>query len=384
MEPFKNKFNKKSASEIALALMRVYPSFDKKSFLKNIDQEISTLELKERVSFLAKRIKKFLPEDLKKSLEIIRDAIKKDADKEKSFLAGFTAWPLMEFVSLFGLDEFDLSMNVLKEGTVIFTGEFAVRNFFIFDQEKTMSFFYHWAEDKNEHVRRLASEGSRPLLPWGKKLTNVVLDPNTTWGLLEKLKKDESLYVRKSIANHINDHSKNHPDFVIKKLLKWKKAKDYNQNLEWIVKHGTRTLIKAGHPQAFFLHGVAGKKIQVCLQKIINKKIRLGEVLKTKIILKNNSAKKIKVIADQELHLLRANKKYKIKCFKGKNLMLEPFEKKEFFLNLPLKFVTTRSYYGGVHFWNIKVNGASEKALKFNLEIPDPGSREKNKKKLFP
>lgn len=368
MEPFKNMINEKVAKQTALALVRNYPTFDQKSFLKNIASELAPLELKDRVIFLATKLNRYLPENLLKSLPLLKGALKQN-EKDTIGLYGFSVWPLTEYVSRYGLPEFDLSMNVLKEMTKVFTAEFGVRNFFLHDEKKALKHFFIWSSDKNEHVRRLVSEGSRPLLPWGQKLPGFVKDPLATWELLEILKNDQSEYVRKSVANHINDHSKNHPDLVVKKLLEWRKSSDFDKDLDWVIRHASRTLIKKGHPKAFVLHGVESGKVQVISQKIVTKKVELGNSLQVEVEFKNQSLKKLKIILDHEVHLLRANQKYNIKCFKGKSLELDPGEQKKLSFNIPLKPVTTRTYYGGKHFWNIKINGISEEKLSFTLNV---------------
>ncbi|MBC7711806.1 MAG: DNA alkylation repair protein [Rhizobacter sp.] len=368
MEPFKNMINDKVAANLAAAIIRNYPEFDKKTFLKNIDKELAPLELKDRVIFLAVKLHGLMPANLKKSLPILKGAIQQN-DKDSIGVSGFAVWPLTEYVSRFGIPEFDLSLNVLKEMTKVFTGEFAVRAFFINDEKRTLIHFEKWVKDKDEHVRRLVSEGSRPLLPWGQKLPGFVKDPLATWSLLEILKNDESEYVRKSVANHLNDHSKNHPDLVVKKLLEWQKSDDFDKNLDWVIRHASRTLIKKGHAKAFLLHGVESGKVEVLSQKIITKKVQLGKVLQVEVEFKNKSSKKLKIILDHEVHLLRANNKHNIKCFKGKSIELAPSEKKIMSFNIPLKAVTTRTYYSGKHFWNIKVNGKSEEKLAFTLNV---------------
>lgn len=366
MEPFKNMISKKVAANLADAISRNYKAFDKKSFLRGVGRDLLPLELKDRVIFLAKKLHDHLPEDQGVSLKILQGAIRQN-DDDSVGVSGFAAWPLTEYVCRFGLDEFDLSMKVLKEMTKVFTAEFAVRAFFLHDEKRTLKFFKQWVNDKNEHVRRLVSEGSRPLLPWGQKLPSFVKDPLITWDLLDQLKDDSSEYVRKSVANHVNDHSKNHPDLVVKKLLEWKKAHPGNTDVDWVIRHATRTLIKKGHQKAFILHGVEGGLVEVISQKILTKKVDLGKVLQVEVEFQNRGKKKLKIILDHEVHLLKSNNTHNIKCFKGKRMELMPSEIKKVAFNIPLKPVTTRTYYSGKHYWNIKVNGKSEDKLAFTL-----------------
>ena len=368
MEPFKNLINEKIALQTAKAIVRNYPEFNQKKFLKGIGKSLDVLELKDRVIFMANRLNEFLPLELKKSLKILKGAIKQN-DKDEVGLSGFGVWTLTEYVARYGFDEFDLSMKALKEMTKVFTSEWAIRSFLIHDEARTTKFFESWVNDENEHVRRLVSEGSRPLLPWGQKLHKFVIDPMVTWIFLDQLKNDESLYVRKSVANHLNDHSKNHPDLVVKKLLKWKKEYPTDKNIDWVIRHASRSLIKKGHPKAFLLHGVESSLIKVLTQKVLTKHILLGQILQVEVEIKNPHKKKLKIILDHELHLLKSNDSYNVKCFKGKIIELSPLEQKKMTFNIPIRRVTTRTYYSGVHFWNIKVNGKSEEKLIFTLRV---------------
>lgn len=366
MEPFKNMISDTVAAKLADAISRNYKAFDKKSFLKGVARDLAPLELKDRVIFLAKKLHDHLPVDQKITLSILQGAIRQN-DNDDVGVSGFSAWPLTEYVCRYGLEDFDQSMKVLKEMTKVFTAEFAVRAFFLHDEKRTLKFFKLWVNDKNEHVRRLVSEGSRPLLPWGQKLPAFVKDPTITWDLLDQLKDDSSEYVRKSVANHVNDHSKNNADFVVKKLLEWKKSSPNDKDVDWVIRHASRTLIKKGHQKAFQLHGVESGEVSVISQKILTKKVDLGKILQVEVEFQNKGKKKLKIILDHEVHLLKANNTHNVKCFKGKSMELAPLEIKKVAFNIPLRPVTTRTYYSGKHYWNIKVNGKSEDKLSFTL-----------------
>ena len=368
MEPLKNLFNLASAKKIANAMKRGNPKFDSHLFLKDLGPNLEILELKERVYFLTERLSSHLPRDPKKSIPLLLKALKQNPD-DLVGLDQFALWPLTHFISLYGLNDFDLSMAALKEMTKLFTSEFAVRAFFIKDQERTLKIFKVWMNDENEHVRRLVSEGSRPLLPWGQKLQGFALNPKLTWPLLEKLKNDPSEYVRKSVANHINDHSKNHPEFVVTRLLEWHNLKSKNSNLTWVIKHASRTLIKKGYKKAFLLHGVEDQKIKVISQKIISKKLILGENFLVEVVLKNFSKKPALVILDHEFYFLNSYNRHGLKVFKGKKIILEPGKLTKVEMSIALKPVTTRAYFSGKQLWNIKMNGLSQKSHSFILTV---------------
>ena len=368
MEPFKNLFNPTIAEKISIAIKRNYSQFNTKAFLHEIGTALEALELKERVSYISNRLYSFLPQDPQISIPLLVKALKQNSD-DSIGIDGFAIWPFTHFISVYGLKEFDLSMSALKEMTKLFTSEFAVRIFFIQDQKRTLKYFKIWQSDESEHVRRLVSEGSRPLLPWGQKLHSFVENPELTWSLLEKLKNDPSEYVRKSVANHINDHSKNHPDYVIDKLLKWHFSKSITPELTWVIKHASRSLIKKGYKKAFILHGVEDSKIKVIDQKIINKKIKLGESLNVLVSLKNLSKKSAAIILDHEIHFLKSNNKHSVKVFKGRKISLNSGEIIHVKMSIPIKFVTTRVYYPGEQFWNIKINGIGQIPQSFSLKL---------------
>lgn len=363
MEPFKNKINDDTVKQISKNIKRHYLEFNETLYCKNINSELSDLELKDRIKFLSKKLHAFLPKDFKLAAKILKKAV-----GPSSTLSGFNVWPLTEYISTYGEDELDLSLEVLKEMTKVFTSEFAVRVFFIKNPKRTLGIFKEWARDENEHVRRLVSEGSRPLLPWGQKISEFVKSPQLTLDLLELVKNDESLYVRKSVANHLNDHSKNHPDLVIKTLQNWKKADPKNKNIEWIIRHASRTLVKKAHPKALALHGVSNKKIDVLSLKLKTNHIKINECLEISVTILNKSKTKSLVILDVDLHLLKANNSYNVKCFKGKKVSLNPDEKKLVLLKIPLKKVTTRTYYSGIQYLSCKVNGTSTPKKLFKLD----------------
>lgn len=359
MEPFKNMISLSVAEQIARAIRKNYKEFNSKKFLAGLESELKPLELKQRVEVIARRLHENLSDDLDFNLEVIEGV---------SGLSGFTVWPLTHYVAVYGLDSFDRSLDCLKELTKVFTSEFAIRPFIIADEKRVMKKLKEWVHDESEHVRRLVSEGTRPLLPWGQKLIQYVADPARTWPLLRILCDDSSLYVRKSVANHLNDHSKNHPDFVLTKLLELKNARKCTKEHAWIISHASRTLIKKGHPGAFLLHDIEASHIKLHAQKVHTKKVSLGEALSVEVTVENTSGEKQRFILDHEVHLLKANAKHNIKCFKGLKSTLLPFEKKTLTLKVPLKPVTTRTYYSGQHFWNCKLNGVSFKKLAFTLE----------------
>lgn len=361
MEPFKNMLGEEAARKIAKAMKRASASFPSEKFLKNIKKDLEPLELKDRMKLLKERLKNVLPANPKESFPLLVKALKEN-EKDDVGVSGFLVWPFTQYVSDEGHEHFDLSMKTLHKMTQVFTAEFAIRSFLISSEQKTLKQMLAWSQDPSEHVRRLASEGSRPLLPWGQKLTAFVSNPEKTWPLLENLKGDPSLYVRKSVANHINDHSKHHGDWVVKKLKTWDLEKH-----DWVIRHGTRTLVKKGHKGALTLHGIKSSKIKVLQQKVLTPKIKMGDFLQVEVKLQNPTSKPIKLILDHELGLLKANGKISPKVFKGKKLILPPKEILTLFSQIRVRSVTVRKYYYGKQAWTPILNGVKLNSLPFEL-----------------
>jgi 3-methyladenine DNA glycosylase AlkC len=369
MEPFKNLLGIKAARKIAAALKRSHARFSEKDFLKGLEKELEPLELKDRMVALEKRLSAQLDAS-PKSFPILLKALRQN-DQDTIGLAGFLCWPLTHFVARHGLEDFDASLATLRKMTQVFTGEFAVRPFFLKDEKRTLEIFRSWTQDENVHVRRLASEGSRPLLPWGQKLPRFDANPELTWPILKALEKDPERYVQKSVANHFNDLSKKHGDWVVAKLARWSNP--------WVVRHALRTLVKKGHPGALKLLGVENELPELRISPLSRKTIKLGDSLETRLRLKNTGKKPMKVVVDVELHLLKANGTHNAKVFKGRTLTLAPGENKELTLRTPIKRVTTRKYHFGTHHCALVVNGQRQKKSSFELSekssAPPPRKR---------
>jgi 3-methyladenine DNA glycosylase AlkC len=360
---FKNLINESVAKQIATAISKTHPKFNSKNFMKLVP-ELKALELKDRVKLITKHLHTNLPSDYLQSLKIIVEAMK------QSTLSGFSLWPFSEYISQHGLDHFDESMKAMYVLTEKFTAEFAVRPFLLKDHKKVLKYFEKWATDKNVHIRRWVSEGSRPLLPWGQKIPLFVMDPTHTLLLLDKLRLDEELYVRKSVANHLNDISKNHPQVVIEVLRMWQKAASEADliKINWITRHALRTLIKKGHPGALKLMGVDGKaSVKISDISLNKKKFKLNDSLEFSFHLQSTGKTSQKIIVDYAIDFMKANGKKGKKVFKLKTLSLNPKEEVTIKKKHSLKPITTMKFYPGVHHLYLQVNGHIVSEISFNF-----------------
>jgi 3-methyladenine DNA glycosylase AlkC len=236
----KEIFNHERLSHIARETSAVWPCFDGKHFLKLAMAGLDELGIMQRMRQTAASLHEALPHNFPEALPILKELAPRIGHN-------FAAITLSEYVALYGQRHFDLSLDALKFFTRFGSSEFAIRHFLVTDFDRAIAAMRNWAEDENEHVRRLASEGSRPRLPWSFQLKNLVADPSPTGPILERLKADPSLYVRKSVANHLNDFGKDHPDLLVGRVSGWDLG---DRHTAWIVRHALRTLIKKGDSRA--------------------------------------------------------------------------------------------------------------------------------------
>lgn len=353
--PLKNMINASVVFRMGTTFREIYSSFNLKRFKKNTSN-IEKLELKERVKLLTKALNVELPEDYLEANSILKKVILKNK------LTGFELWPVSEYISQFGTNNFKESFEVMYLLTSRFTSEFAIRPFLLKDQQQVLRILKEWIGDQNVHVRRWISEGTRPILPWGGKVPELIKNPELTISLLEELKYDEELYVRKSIANHLNDITKNHPDFVIKLLSRWLKEapREENYKIEWIKKHALRVLVKKGHQGALKLMGViysSTKSIKITHFKLNAKKFRLNDVIEFEFILYSDSKKEKKIIIDYLIYFKKSNGSTSPKAFKLKTIQMIPGENIKISKKHHLKKITTMNFYKGRHEICIQING---------------------------
>jgi 3-methyladenine DNA glycosylase AlkC len=255
--------------------------------------------------------------------------------------------------------------------TVLFTSEWAVRPFIHHDPKETMKYLLVCAQDSDSHVRRWASEGSRPRLPWGERLQDFVRDPSPTLPILEQLKFDPELYVRKSVSNHLNDIAKDHPDLVVKILTAWKKEAGikHADKIDWIIRRSLRTLIKQGHAGALNLIGISQKvKIKLVDFKVVQKKIKLGDRIHFEFEIQSLSNQSHQLVVDYIIHFVKSNKKTAPKVFKLKMIELPAKAKIRIEKKHHIKKITTREYYPGLHLLEIQVNGLVVGKQEWNLQ----------------
>ena len=356
-EQLKNLYSKEFIKKLANRLFLAFTNFEKEDFINSIF-EISwqNLELKQRMRHIAITLNKYLPFSYKKQLVILKE-VKKD-------FTGLEAMIFQDFVEVFGLDDFDESMKALEVFTQDASSEFAIRQFILKYEEQTMNQMKIWAKSKNEHLRRLSSEGCRPRLPWAISLPKFKQNPTKALEIIELLKNDKSLYVRKSVANNLNDISKDNPQLVIKFV---KENLGNTKELDWICKHASRTLLKKGDKQILELfnfdklHHI--NLIDFCYDKSVN----INENLSFSFEI--NSDENIgNIRVEYVIYYLKSNNIHNKKVFMISQNEIKSSSKK-FTKKQSFKNMTTRKHYLGKHFIAILING--EEILKKEFYLND-------------
>ena len=368
MEPFKNAFSYPKARLIAEAVKREHPAFSLPRFSKGLEAALEPLELKQRMQLIADRIEAGLPANPPEMFAILTDSLAVDENDTRG-LRGFLVWPLTEIVARRGLGHLAESMAALAAMTNRFTGEFAIRRFLREHPERTLKQLHAWCDHPDEHVRRLVSEGSRPLLPWGGNLPELLEPPHPTLGLLEKLHRDPSDYVRLSVSNHLNDFSKHHPELVIETLTRWQKANPDDPRLAKLARHACRTLLKSGHPGALEFHGYGSAKALELEIFELGKSVTLGGYLKYRLVVHNASRRPLRVMFDYAIHHRKANGTLSPKVFKGRIRELAAGERWEITGRHAMKPITTRVYHAGSHSFEPRLNGREFPARDFLLKM---------------
>ncbi len=365
----KDGLNPHAINRISRALKGVHPQFDEEAFQQDCLNGLNKLELKQRIYHIIDAMHQFLPEDFNQTADLLLNIkMHWDYGDANDPLRGFAAWAVTDYVAAHGLQHPEKSLQLLEYLTSLFSSEFAVRFFILNHYELSYQKLLKWAEHDDEHIRRLASEGCRPRLPWGMRLQQFCDEPKPLIAILEKLKSDNSEYVRRSVANNLNDISKDNPQVVLKLCKQW--SKGASKETQWIIKHATRTLVKDGHPEVFALLGYSNKpKIKIDQLQVDKPKIKLGESIQFNFVLQSTAKTKQKIVIDYAIHHVKASGNTSAKVFKLKTLELTAGESITLIKVQSFKKITTRKYYSGKHKIELLVNGVSRGSVDFELLV---------------
>ncbi|MBL4639699.1 MAG: hypothetical protein JKY57_04135 [Kordiimonadaceae bacterium] len=372
-EPFKDLINETVVRTTSEIFSRVYPAFDTVQFTREALDGLLDLELKERTQHIMKALDRTLPADFDAFAEITLAALHPSEDPGADGvefgpegICGMPAWPLTDLVTKRGIDCPEKALPLMKEVTKRFTAEFAIRPFLQAHTDFTLKTMESWLTDSNKHVRRLVSEGTRPRLPWGMRLHDFVSDPAPILPLLEALKDDEEEYVRRSVANNLNDIAKDHADMVANIATQW--LKKANRDRERLVRHACRSLFKQGHGATLAAFGYQAVDGLSAALEVSTPVVNYGDALEFELDLSGGSGRH-KLMIDYAIHFVKANGQTTPKVFKWKDTTLNAKGALSAAKKHAIKPITTRVYYPGTHEIEILVNGVSLAKQAFELKM---------------
>ena len=362
-------FNKEKVGYLSGRIQDVYPAFEGQNFSRKVVRSFPDLELKERISHITDCLQEFLPTDYLLARDILLDSLPEELDPTKSDgdFGDFIFAPLSLYVARFGCTRqyLEESLAAIREITKRFSAEYAVRFFLNAFPEKTMSFLTACTGDDHYHVRRLASEGTRPKLPWAQKIS---LDHTMALLLLDNLFYDDTRFVTRSVANHLNDISKIDPKLVIATLKRWKKSgRQDKTEMSFVVRHSLRTLTKRGDKSALQLLGYrSNPKVRIKSLQTSTPEVKVGEafVFGFDVI----AQQKEKLLIDYEMTFANSGSKAGgKKVFQIKQVELGVDESISLSKKHPMRLMTTRRLYTGRHIVEVRVNGKVFGSVEFEL-----------------
>jgi 3-methyladenine DNA glycosylase AlkC len=352
-EPFKNFINDTVVRDIGARLQAASPGFERRRF-----ERLGLDGLAARAMHLTTALEATLPAEFSAAADVLERAI-------AGGLAGWALWPVGEYVARHGQSVPERGLQVLHALTPAFTAEWAIRPFIVNHPELAFATLARWARDPDPHVRRLVSEGSRPRLPWGLQLRSLIADPSPTLPLLETLMDDDSDYVRRSVANHLNDIAKDHPHLVADWVERHLPGASAQRRA--LLRHACRSLIKRGDARVLHAWGQGAPFRGEVALRVGPKRLALGESLTLEVTLQPRGRQAQSLVIDYAVHHVKANGGTSPKVFKGWALELAAGEARVLRKSHAVKPITTRRYFSGTHRVELLINGRVAAHAAFDL-----------------
>ena len=350
-EPLKDMVDREVVEEIADRVAAERSDFATASFVDDLMAELPDLELKPRIAAIARRLRAGLPDDYRTALKTIVSVAKQEPP-----IGGWAAWPLCAFVEDFGVEHPDVSLPAMEHLTKRMSCEFAIRPFLRDHWDAAYATLLAFTAHEDEAVRRLPTEGTRPRLPWGGRVKRLTEDPEPGLALLERLRHDPSETVRRSVANHLNDIAKDHPDVVTATLERWV---DESATDPKMVSHALRTLVKNGNPAALRLLGfTTDPEVEIVDFLVTPRRVEMGDQIELRATLRSLSKSTQRLVVDFVIHHVNASGKTSPKVFKWSTIDLAAGETSELTKRRRIQMATTRTYHSGRHKVELQVAGA--------------------------
>ena len=364
MAAFKDEFNPTSIALLSHELTAAWPEFPAARFRQVAGDGLEPLELLERVGHIARGLAMCLPGSFPEAAQVLHRTLASPS---------FTGWitlPCGQYVADCGVDDPEVALPLLAALSPRFSSEGTIRVFIEQHRDLTFECLHRWTTDPDEHVRRLVSECTRPRLPWSSQLRELIADPTPAIALLDKLHDDPSEYVRRSVANHLNDICKDHPAIAIECAERWNAASTHG---DWVIRHGLRTLVKKGDPRALALLGFdAANTVTLDSLTVEPATIEIGdEVVLTAHV---SAEAETRAVIDYVVHYQGAKKMRAGKVFKLANRTIAPGVTTTVTKRHRFGHVSIRRIHPGAHRLEIQVNGRVLGGSDIEVVAPDPAA----------
>lgn len=361
-DPLKQRLAETEVKLIAERVAYVYPEFDGLRF-GSITPELEALELKARIAAVADRLHDALPAPYPEAVSILVQAA-------EGGMNGFAAWPLCTFVERHGAQHPTESLEAMESLTRAWSCEFAIRPFLDQHLDQTMAAVHRWVDSDDAAVRRLASEGTRPRLPWGPRVRALSDDPHIGLGVLERLRHDPSEMVRRSVANHLNDVAKDYPELVVETVGRWANEGTVDGRM---ISHALRSLVKQGHSGALAVLGFTTEaEVDVVAFDAAPASLRLGDYIELQAVVKSVAGKNQRLVIDFVIHHQTARGSISSKVFKWATIDLKPGDERILTKRRRIETASTRKYTAGVHLIELQVAGTVLAKTTFDLLDSSP------------
>ncbi|MCO4745003.1 MAG: DNA alkylation repair protein [Proteobacteria bacterium] len=360
MEPFKEKLNAEAVRTLADEVAAVSSTFAAAHFVHQATDGLADLELKARVRHIALALRRQLPDDFEDALDVLVAALRPPNTTTENLVEAFHYWPVLQVVEEHGVQTPEASLAALREMTRRFSAEFAVRPLIEAHPELAWATIEGWVEDADVHVRRLASEGTRPRLPWGRVLRPSVDDPRRGLELISRLVDDPERYVRLSVSNHLNDVAKDHPSLAVARAGQWMERP--SKERERAARHGLRTLFRKGDAATLALFGFGPPEVEVAGPSLTPPTVLFGDAVTLDVGLTHLGAEPAALRVEWVFTYPRGRK-----VFRGPERTLSPGETWSIRKAFPMRPVTTRKTRPGLHRVAVQVNGVLVGDASFEL-----------------
>ena len=360
----KDIYSPRFYNALAGSLAKAISDFQKQKFISLIQTpDFEHKELKERMRHTTQALHAFMPANFAEAAEwlpAIIAQLKADGFSEGRLEFLF----LPDYIETYGLANYENALKALEHVTSYTTGEFAIRPFLLHYYEPTLTQMFRWSRHEKYQVRRLASEGSRPRLPWAMAIPALKKDPTPVLPILENLKNDPNEIVRRSVANNLNDIAKNHPTLVLQMATQWK---GLSKETDALIKHGCRTLLKQGHPAILTHYGLSAQNVTLLGFAVNTPVVNIGSSLEFKFTIKNEQAKPQIIRIEYAVYYLKKNNTHTKKVFKISERLFLTNEAVTITRQQSFKPITTRTFYPGPHRLGLIVNGEEKEVKNFEL-----------------